>query len=272
MKKCAECGHENIDDAKFCGECGLELDSASSSSKKEDSNSNSKKEDSTPSNSKKEDSSVKSIISNIRFDGYRRAYNKSPACFVCCIIPILIFAMFVMADDVHDFIKESHAEDYNTNYPEEFNNLDINKDGKLEFNEVNNIVSHTPQEKLYDIFEKSDKNDNGYLIAYEYDIFRAKARGNYYEAEYRKSLEEQEKKRNASKNSASSYKGSSNNKHSHDLNNQEFDRSEGYVLTCPYCGSEAIYETGGYYKCADCGSSIYSADDLELAYGEGQME
>ena len=132
MKKCAECGHENIDDAKFCGECGLELDSASSSSKKEDSNSNSKKEDSTPSNSKKEDSSVKSIISNIRFDGYRRAYNKSPACFVCCIIPILIFAMFVIADDVHDFIKESHAEDYNTNYPEEFNNLDINKDGGIQ--------------------------------------------------------------------------------------------------------------------------------------------
>ena len=57
---------------------------------------------------------------------------------------------------------------------------------------------------------------------------------------------------------------SGNSKATNSLNNQEFDRSGGYVLTCPYCGSESIYETGGHYRCAECGSNIYDPDDLEL--------
>ena len=41
---------------------------------------------------------------------------------------------------------------------------------------------------------------------------------------------------------------------------------------CPYCGSESIYEIDGYYRCAECGNSIYDPDDLELGYVEGYME
>ena len=35
---------------------------------------------------------------------------------------------------------------------------------------------------------------------------------------------------------------------------------------------ESIYETGGHYRCAECGSNIYDPDDLELGYLEGYME
>ena len=34
----------------------------------------------------------------------------------------------------------------------------------------------------------------------------------------------------------------------------------------------AAYETGGYYRCAECGNSIYSPDELELGYWDGYME
>ena len=44
------------------------------------------------------------------------------------------------------------------------------------------------------------------------------------------------------------------------------------IEVCPYCGSESVYETGGHYRCAECGSNIYSPDDLELGYWEGYME
>ena len=33
-----------------------------------------------------------------------------------------------------------------------------------------------------------------------------------------------------------------------------------------------LYETGGHYRCAECGSNIYNPDDLELGYWEGYME
>ena len=166
MKKCVKCGHENLDEARFCAECGHELNSSSSNSKSN---------------------------RNINFKRMKSNFKKHPYLHICCIFPLIFFAMFSIAHDAQGFYKQMHAEDYQTNYPEEFNALDINEDGKLEFNEVNNIVLHTPQEKLYDIFKKSDKTGNGYLIGYEYDIYRSKATGNYYEAQYRKELEEKER-------------------------------------------------------------------------------
>ena len=89
-----------------------------------------------------------------------------------------------------------HPADYETNYPDEFNNLYLNDDSKLEFNEVNHIVSHTPQDMLYDLFRKSDKDENDYLTGYEFDVYQSKANGNVYEADYRRLMEEKE--RNAS--------------------------------------------------------------------------
>ena len=241
MKKCAKCGYENLDEALFCAECGHELSSSSS-------NSNPRR--------------------NISFKQIKNNFKRHPYLHICCLFPMILFAMFTIAHDAQGFYKEMHAEDYETNYPEEYYSLDINNDGKLEFNEVNNIVSHTPQEKLYDIFKKSDKSRDGYLYGYEYDVFRSKARGNYYEAQYRKELEEKEKQINASKQNASRKSSSSKNS----INNNEYDSDEGYVLTCPYCGSESVYETGGYYRCAECGNNIYSPDELELGYWDGYME
>jgi DNA-directed RNA polymerase subunit RPC12/RpoP len=42
--------------------------------------------------------------------------------------------------------------------------------------------------------------------------------------------------------------------------------------TCPYCGSEAIYESGSGYRCAECGHYISNPDDLNLNYEEGYYE
>ena len=253
MKKCSNCGKENLDEAIFCAECGTKLNEESND---------------IPENLNKNDSPITSDSPRPQPKSFREKFKKDPALYCCCFFPLIFIGLISMASDGNLFIKSLHPEDYDTLYPDEYNNLDLNNDGKLEFSEVNNIVFHTPQEMLYKIFQQSDKNNNGYLIDYEYDIFKRKAEGNVYEKDYRKLMEEKE--RNASKKKGKNHSGT--NRYVNELNNQEFDREEGYVLTCPYCGSEAIYETGGYYRCAECGSSIYSVDDLELGYGEGYME
>ena len=252
---------ENPDEASFCANCGIKLDDSPSPE-----STVIEEEDSDSSSSDNNGSFFKEVI----VENPKRNFKRDPLLYFCCIFPLLFFGMLSMISDADHFIKGLNPADYETNYPEEFNDLDMNGDGKLEFKEVNYIVSHTPQDTLYDIFEKSDKDGNGYLTGYEYDVYKSKAEGNSYEADYRKLEEERE--RNASKSEGRKDYSSVNNDYINSYNNQEFDREEGYVLTCPYCGSEAIYETGGYYKCAECGASIYDPDDLELGYGEGYME
>ena len=261
MKKCSKCGKENLDEAIFCADCGTELDNNPST-------------EST--NTETDDSSSPSIWSLFKIrkvdesETFSARFKKDPILYVCCVFPLIFILVISIASDANLFIKGLSPADYETNYPDEFNNLDLNDDGKLEFNEVNNIVSHTPQDMLYKLFGKSDKDDNGYLTGYEFDVYKSKANGNVYEADYRKL--EQEREKNASKQKGGRDYSSGNNNAMNSLNNHEFDRSEGYVLTCPYCGSESIYETDGYYKCAECGSNIYDPDDLELGYKEGYME
>ena len=261
MKKCSKCGKENLEEAIFCADCGTKLDNEASVESRD---------------IETDDSSSLSIWSLLKIrkvdesETFSARFKKHPRLYVCCVFPLIFFLMLSMASDANLFIKGLHPADYETNYPDEFDDLDLNDDGKLEFNEVNHIVSHTPQDMLYKLFGKSDKDDNGYLTGYEFDVFRSKADGNVYEADYRRL--EQERERNASKHKGGRDYSSGNMKYANGLNNQEFDRSEGYVLTCPYCGSESIYETGGHYRCAECGSIIYTPDDLELGYGEGYME
>ena len=108
MKKCAKCGYENLDEALFCAECGHELSSSSS-------NSNPRR--------------------NISFKQIKNNFKRHPYLHICCLFPMILFAMFTIAHDAQGFYKEMHAEDYETNYPEEYYSLDINNDGKLEFNE-----------------------------------------------------------------------------------------------------------------------------------------
>lgn len=261
MKKCVHCGKENVDEAIFCSDCGTKLDNGASAESTD---------------VETDDSSSDSIMSIFKIrkvdesETLSARFKKHPFLYVCCVFPLIFLLVMSMVSDANLFIKGLHPTDYETNYPDEFNNLDINDDGKLEFNEVNHIVSHTPQDMLYDLFKKSDKSDDGYLSGYEFDMYMSKANGNVYEADYRKLVEEQEK--NASKHNGGRDYSSGNSKATNSLNNHEFDRSGGYVLTCPYCGSESIYETGGHYRCAECGSNIYDPDDLELGYLEGYME
>ena len=276
MKKCVHCGKENVDEAIFCSDCGTKLDNVPSAESTDIETDDSSSDSSMSRDIETDDSSSDSIMSIFKIrkvdesETLSARFKKHPFLYVCCVFPLIFLLVMSMVSDVNLFIKGLHPTDYETNYPDEFNNLDLNDDGKLEFNEVNHIVSHTPQDMLYDLFKKSDKSGDGYLSGYEFDMYHSKANGNVYEADYRKLVEEQEK--NASKHNGGRDYSSGNSKATNSLNNHEFDRSGGYVLTCPYCGSESIYETGGHYRCAECGSNIYDPDDLELGYLEGYME
>jgi len=35
-------------------------------------------------------------------------------------------------------------------------------------------------------------------------------------------------------------------------------------LKCPYCGSESVYESSGYYRCENCGEKFSNPDNLEI--------
>ena len=118
MKKCAKCGYENLDEALFCAECGHELSSSSS-------NSNPRR--------------------NISFKQIKNNFKRHPYLHICCLFPMILFAMFTIAHDAQGFYKEMHAEDYETNYPEEYYSLDT-------------ILYHTLPRKSFMTFSKSRTN------------------------------------------------------------------------------------------------------------------
>ena len=118
-------------------------------------------------------------------------------------------------------------------------------------------------------FNEADKNNNGYLIGHEFDDFYSDVKP-YSSSSSSSSSSNSHKYSSSSSSSSNSHKYSSSSSSS---SSSDYDSSsDGYVLTCPYCGSEAIYESGSYYKCADCGSIIHNPDDLELNYQEGYMD
>ena len=78
MKKCAKCGYENLDEALFCAECGHELSSSSS-------NSNPRR--------------------NISFKQIKNNFKRHPYLHICCLFPMILFAMFTIAHDAQGFIK-----------------------------------------------------------------------------------------------------------------------------------------------------------------------
>ena len=154
--------------------------------------------------------------------------------------------------------------------------MDSNADGKVTFEEITEVNwIYLDNSTLKRFFEGADLNHNGYLKGHEFDFFGDDV-VSYGESSEDTSSSNDEYKYSSSSSSSSSSHGrdysSGNSKATNSLNNKEFDSSEGYVLTCPYCGSESVYETGGHYRCAECGSNIYNPDDLELGYWEGYME
>lgn len=251
MKKCAKCGKENIDKAIYCANCGVKLDSNSSyggltpSSNSSNDNSNS-------------GSSLRSTSNNSTIKETKEGPSKLKV--FCCYVPLVLLILFV----IFAMILNAFPESFTSSYQGDFKYLDYNGDGKLSFDEARQLDPYMKDKEIRPYFLEADKNNNGYLIGHEFDFFRSDV------IPYDSS--------SSSSSSSGSSSGSKSNSHtysssSHSSSNDNYDSSsEGYVLTCPYCGSEAIYETGGYYKCAECGRSIYSPDDLELAYEEGYME
>ena len=271
MQICCVCGAENPKKALFCKNCTSYLldekniefnrkleeeysDTISEDSNKEDFSDNSNSPPSASSADNSKASSPKSGTDQNTEEGP----DKLKIC--CCYVPIILLVI----STVWALIYHGYAESFDTRYPSDFKNLDLNGDGKLSFEEISQAEWLVDDSSLEEYFNEADTNHNGYLKGHEFDIFGDDI------------LNHDSASSTSSSSSGSSSKGrdysSGSNKYSNNLNSHEYDRSEGYILTCPYCGSESVYETGGYYRCAECGSNIYNPDDLELGYWEGYME
>lgn len=256
MKKCVQCGKENVDEAIYCADCGTKLSTVYNSS--------------NSSSASKTDNSLNSSSNQAT----NQANNEGPdkLKIFCCYVPIALFVLFLLAA----LIYAGFAESFGTYYADDFNYLDSNSDGKLTFDEITEVNwIYLDNSTLKRFFDGADLNHNGYLKGHEFDFFGDDVK-RYAEPSEDTSSNNDEYKYSSSSSSSSSSGGrdysSGNSKATNSLNNKEFDRSGGYVLTCPYCGSESVYETGGYYRCAECGSNIYSPDELELGYWDGYME
>ena len=292
MKKCAKCGKENIDEAVYCANCGarLEFDSkkpnssnnsstptpALSTLKKhmaDDSSFSSYKNNSNASSNTSSDISSSSKNNSNSIPGISQKYDKEQKFKICCCyVPVIIFIVFLGAS----FIYHDFAESFPTGYEDDFNYLDLDGDGRLSFDEITLVDWNLSDSLLSEYFNEADTNNNGFLKGHEFDIFGDNVKDYHRHSEDSSSSSDEYKYSSSSISSGSSSHGrdynTGNSKATNSLNNQEFDRSGGYVLTCPYCGSEAVYETGGHYRCAECGRNIYNPDDLELGYWEGYME
>lgn len=187
----------------------------------------------------------------------------------CCAVWIVLMVISLLGNLFLGIPLEPYTEDSPTEY-KDFALLDTNGDGGLSFDEVSSYDHNSnytiSQSDLYDMFSRSDKNDNGLLKGEEYDSYVNKVSDYLYKLESRKRQAQREAQERAkSSSSSSSY---SNPFPLRSDSSSDGDGAE----TCPYCGSEAIYESGGTYKCGGCGRTIYNPDDLLLNYEEGYYE
>lgn len=305
MKKCAKCGKENIDKAIYCANCGAKLDSNSTGSSGSGNKcpkcgrdnldiatycdfcgarlGTSPSSGSLNSQSSSKSSTKQSTINQNKEQAPAKSKtDEGPSNFkvFCCYVPLVIFIIALILSA----FMNAYPESFKTTYEDDFAYLDMDGDGRLSFDEARQYDPYMKDKEIRPYFSDADRNGNGYLVGYEFDDFRRDVRysdSSIYSTSSSSSSSDDDKYKYSSSSSSSS----SSNKHKHsssssgtnkyvnELNDMEFDNNpEGYVLTCPYCGSEAIYETGGYYKCAECGNSIYDPDDLELAYIDGYMD
>lgn len=187
----------------------------------------------------------------------------------CCAVYLILMIITLLGHALLGIPLDSYSEETKTKYLD-FDDLDVNGDGGLSFDEVkgydHNSEMSISQSDLYSIFERCDKNDNGLLIGGEYDhyVFSVKDHIN----DLKKQKEEAQRQ---SKEKAKSSSSSSSNSNPFALRSGSSSDGDG-AETCPYCGSEGIYESGGVYRCGDCGRTIYNPDDLNLNYEEGYYE
>ena len=187
----------------------------------------------------------------------------------CCAVFLVLMILYVLGHAILGIPLESYTEETPTEYAD-FKVLDINGDGGLSFDELrdydHNSEFTVSSADLQEIFDSCDKNGNGLLIGAEYDhyVIRLESFMDDLKSQQEKARREaEERAKNSSSSSSSNY-----NPFALRSGGSDGDGAE----TCPYCGSEAIYESGGGYRCAECGSYISNPDDLNLNYEEGYYE
>ena len=119
MKKCVQCGKENVDEAIYCADCGTKLSTVYNSS--------------NSSSASKTDNSLNSSSNQAT----NQANNEGPdkLKIFCCYVPIALFVLFLLAA----LIYAGFAESFGTYYSDDFNILDSNADGKLTFDEITEV-------------------------------------------------------------------------------------------------------------------------------------
>ena len=187
----------------------------------------------------------------------------------CCAVYLILMIITLLGHAILGIPLDSYTEESATKY-KDFEVLDLDGNGGLSFDEVNdydhNSEYYISQSELEKIFNRCDKNGNGYLVGAEYDNYV------YSVKSYLKDLKQQEEKaKREAQEKAKSSSSSSSNYNPFALRSGSSGDGDG-AETCPFCGSEGIYESGGVYKCGDCGRTIYNPDDLNLNYEEGYYE
>ena len=187
----------------------------------------------------------------------------------CCAVYLVLMIITLLGHAILGIPLDSYTEETTTKY-KDFEDLDLNGDGGLSFDEVkyydHNSEFSISQSELQSIFDRCDKNDNGLLIGGEYDNYVSSVRNylNDLQKQKEKAQREAQEKAKSSSSSSSDYNPFA-------LRSGSSGDGDG-AETCPFCGSEAIYSSGGGYKCAECGRYISNPDDLNLNYEEGYYE
>lgn len=186
----------------------------------------------------------------------------------CCAVWIILMIITLLGHAILGIPIDPYTEETNTKY-NDFTLLDTDGNGGLSFDEVKRYdhnsefsISHSDLQR---IFDECDKNGNGLLIGEEYDHYVIKLENLLKDLKKQREEAERQAKERAKSSSSSS---SSNPFALRSGSSSDGDGAE----TCPYCGSEGVYESGGVYRCGDCGRTIYNPDDLNLNYEEGYYE
>lgn len=190
----------------------------------------------------------------------------------CCAVYLILMIISLLGHAILGIPLDSYTEESPTSY-KDFAILDANGDGGLSFDEVKNYDHNSEfsisRSELESIFDSCDKNGNGLLIGGEYDHYVTRVRMHIDDLKNQEERAQREAEEKAKSSSSSSSSSSDYNPFA--LRSSSSSDGDG-AETCPYCGSEAIYESGGGYKCAECGNTIYNPDDLLLNYEEGYYE
>ena len=133
MIKCSKCGKENVDEAIFCSDCGTKLDNGPSAQSTD---------------IETDDSGSDSLWSLFKIrkvdesETFSARFKRHPTLYVCCVFPLIFILVISIASDANLFIKGLHPADYETNYPDEFNNLDLNDDSRKPLPGVRDSSAH----------------------------------------------------------------------------------------------------------------------------------